>query len=70
MVIQTLELDVNKVYSIMIEVGNMPKDLVIQKLQEVKALYESQGIKAVYSAMCDGVSAVTINEILPSVKEW
>ena len=69
MTIQTLELDVNKVYSIMVEVSDMPKELVNKRLHEIKSLYESYGIKAVYSAMHNGIPFITINEILPSFKD-
>ena len=70
MKIEAIELDPNKVYSIMVEVGNFTYDQAIEHLQEVKSLYESKGIKAVYTAMSQGVPNVTINEILPSIKRW
>lgn len=67
---QIIEMDTNKVYSIIVEVGDMPKAEVIEYLNRVKAMYEEKGIKAIYSAMSYGVPALTINEILPAVKEW
>ena len=68
--LQTIELDPNKVYTIMVEVGDMPKELVKPHLESIKALYEKQNIKAIYTAMHNGVGIITINEILPAIKEW
>lgn len=68
--IKAVELDTNKVYSILVEVGDMDREAVLEHLQEVKTLYEGLGIKAVYSATKCGFPIVTINEILPAVKEW
>ena len=68
--IKAIELDTNKVYSILVEVGGMDREAVKEHLQEVKALYEGLGIKAVYSATKNGFPVITINEILPTVKEW
>ena len=68
--IQAIELDTNKVYSILVEVGDIDKEAVKEHLQEVKALYERVGVKAVYSATKNGIPVVTINEILPTIKEW
>ena len=70
MEIKTVEMDTNKVYSIIVEVGDMPKNEVVDYLNRVKSLYEEHGIKAVYSAMSFGVPVITINEILPPIKEW
>ena len=70
MEVKTIEMDTNKVYSIIIEVGDMPKNEAADYLNRVKSLYEMQGIKAVYSAMNHGVPTITINEILPALKEW
>lgn len=67
---KAIELDTNKVYSILVEVGDMDKASVHEHLQKVKALYEGLGIKAVYSATKYGFPVITINEILPAVKEW
>jgi hypothetical protein len=69
MTIQTIEMDTNKVYSIIVEVGDMTKAEVIEYLTRVKSLYEGLGIKAVYSAMHDGVPVITINEVLPERKD-
>ena len=68
--IKAIELDTNKVYSILVEVGDMDREAVNEHLQRVKALYKGLGIKAVYSATKNGVPVITINEILPAVKEW
>lgn len=68
--IKAIELDTNKVYSILVEVGDMDREAVMEHLQEVKSLYEGLGIKAVYSATINNVPIITINEILPAVKEW
>lgn len=68
--IKAIELDTNKVYSILVEVGDMDREAVMEHLQEVKSLYERLGIKAVYSATINNVPIITINEILPAVKEW
>lgn len=65
MTIQTIEMDTNKVYSISVEVGDMPIAEVIEYLNRVKSLYEGLGIKAVYSAIHDDVPVITINEVLP-----
>ena len=70
MEIKTIEMDTDKVYSIIVEVGDMPKNEVVDYLSRVKSLYEERGIKAVYSAMSFGVPVITINEILPAIKEW
>lgn len=70
MIIKTIELDTNKVYSISVEVGDMDRVSVKEHLQEVKELYEGLGIKAIYSAMRNGFPLITINEILPAIKEW
>lgn len=70
MEIKTIEMDTNKVYSIIVEAGDMPKNEVVDYLNKVKSLYEAHGIKAVYSAMNHGVPTITINEILPALKEW
>lgn len=67
---QIIEMDINKVYSIIVEVEDMPKAEVIEYLNRVKSLYEEKGIKAIYSAMSYGVPTLTINEILPAMKEW
>ena len=53
--IEAIELDTNKVYSILVEVGDMDKEAVIEHLEKVKSLYEGLGIKAVYSAIKYGV---------------
>ena len=68
--IQTIEMDTNKVYSIIVEVGDMTKAEVIEYLNRVKSLYEGLGIKAVYSTMHNGVPAITINEVLPERIDW
>ena len=65
-----IEMDPNKVYSIIIEVQDMNKDEVMNHLKRVKSMYEEHGIKAIYSAMSYGVPFLTINEILPAIKEW
>jgi hypothetical protein len=58
-------MDTNKVYSIMVEVGDMKKQDVVEYLEKIKMLYEALDIKAVYCAMRDGIPLVTINEVLP-----
>lgn len=70
MKIQAIELDPTKVYSIAVEVGNFTYSQAVEHLQDVKSMYEKYGIKAVYTAMSQGVPNVTINEILPSIKRW
>lgn len=70
MKIKAIELDPNKVYSIMVEVGSMNYSEAVKHLETVKSLYESMGIKAVYTAMSQGVPNITINEVLPPVKRW
>ena len=65
MTIQTIEMDTNKVYSIIVDVGDMPIAEAVEYLNRVKSLYEGLGIKAVYSAIHDGIPAITINEVLP-----
>lgn len=68
--IQTIEMDINKVYSILVEVGDSPRDEAFDYLNRVKSMYEEKGIKAIYSIMVHGVPVLTINEILPAVKAW
>ena len=68
--IQVMELDPNKVYSIVAEVGDMSKMEVIDYLTRIKSSCEELGIKAIFSAASYGVPTITINEILSTVKEW
>ena len=65
MKMQIIEMDTNKIYSIMVEVGDMKKQDVVEHLEKIKTLYEALDIKAVYCAMRDGIPLVTINEVLP-----
>jgi hypothetical protein len=65
MKMQIIEMDTNKIYSIMVEVGDMKKQDVVEYLEKIKTLYEALVIKAVYCAMRDGIPFVTINEVLP-----
>jgi hypothetical protein len=66
MEIQTIEMDPNKVYSIIVEVGDMNVTQVYDYLSRVKSMYEEKGINAVYSIMQHGVPMLTINEIMPT----
>lgn len=68
--IQVMELDPSKVYSIVAEVGDMTKSEVIDYLTKIKSICEERDIKAIYTAASYGVPTLTINEILPAVKEW
>lgn len=65
MKMQIIEMDTDKIYSIMVEVGDMKKQEVVEHLEKIKTLYEALGIKAVYCAMRDGIPLVAINEVLP-----
>lgn len=67
--IRAIELDPSKIYTIMLEVGDMRKDEVFDYITKVKALYEAQGIIAVYSATHNGIPMVTINELTSETTE-
>ena len=69
MKIKTIEMDTDKVYSIIVEVGDMHKNEALEFLNKVKSLYEALGIIAVYSAMTYGVPIITINEIQSTLTE-
>ena len=69
MEIQTIEMDPSKVYSIIVEVGDMNKAEVADYLKRVRSMYEEKGISAIYSIMQHGVSMLTINEISSAVEK-
>ena len=69
MEIQTIEMDPNKVYSIIVEVGDMNKAEAVDYLKSVRSMYEEKGINAIYSIMQHGVPMLTINEIPSAVEE-
>lgn len=61
--IRAIELDPTKIYTIILEVGDMRKDQVLDYVTKIKAYYEAQGINAIYSAAHDGIPMITINEL-------
>lgn len=60
--IRAIELDPNKVYTIILEAGDMAKDELFDYVTKIKALYEAQGINAIYSVTHDSIPMITINE--------
>lgn len=62
--IRTIELDPSKIYTIILEAGDMKKDELLDYVTKIKALYEAQGINAVYSVTYQGTPMVTINEVI------
>ena len=61
MKIQTIEMDPDKVYSISVEIGDMPWDEAIKLLDALKSAYGIQGIKGVYNVTRHSVPAIIIN---------
>ena len=59
----TIEMDPNKFYSILVDVKDLNLQKTIDFINKIKGVYESQNIKAVYSAVVDGTPILTINEI-------
>ena len=66
--INCMELDPNKVYHIEVEVGDMSVKDTENHLIKVRDLFDSYGIKAVYSAMNYGVHSVTITDLPMFIK--
>lgn len=62
--IRAIELDPSKIYTIILEVGDMRLDQVFDYVTKIKAQYEAQGINAIYSATCNGTPMITINEVI------
>lgn len=65
---QILEMDPNKIYTVIVEVGDMDKISTMDFLQRVKYLYEQQGItNAVYAASSHGISNIILQETNPTI---
>lgn len=67
--IRAVELDPNKVYTIILEAGDMAKDELFEYVTRIKALYEAQGINAIYSTTYNGIPMITINELTSETTE-
>lgn len=67
--LNAMELDPNKVYHITLEVGDMPKQEVMDYLEKAKSLFDKYDIKAIYSATNQGIHFITITELPMMIKE-